>query len=472
MKISESRARWAVLVTVAGVLLLAASPAMAAGSGTWSPVPPPATPRATDHTATELLDGKVLVVGGVSAGEESKGAITTAELYDPVANRWTPAGSLGVPRQYHQATRLADGRVLVTGGYFEGKLVAAAEVFDPKTTTWNPAGAMGVARMGHTATLLPSGKVLAAGGLVFGEDARLSFARSAELFEPATLTWARVAEMPAPRAEHSATVLADGGVLLTGGQGSAGRIVAALRDALLYDPSTGAWATVPHLMRTARAAHTATLLPNGDVLIAGGSVQKEHGGGGRPTTTTERYEPKTKSFIPAASLNAARLAHTATILPDGKVLVVGGLRAEDNKRNARAVGSAEVYDPGTSRWTIVASPPKPASATPNREMRVWLLAGNHSATLLAAEPCGSRCGQVLVIGGDGPAAPVLYRPAASTSSPRAGGAATGSDDDGGRTPLLMAATAVAGLLLLGLAARSVAGRRGGRSTAQGRPRRR
>lgn len=450
---ARRRLRWTTLVVLGVVLSLATVPQAAgadgdAGLGTWQAVAPLLTARTSDHTATLLPDGRVLVVGGLAPDDVSKGALTAAEVYDPVADRWSQAGSISAARQYHQATALADGRVLVTGGYLESKLVAVTEVFDPKAGAWHSSGTMAEGRIGHTATRLRDGKVLVAGGLVFGPDTRLTFATSSELYDPATGTWTATAPMPAPRAEHAATLLSDGKVLVTGGQGVTGRIVPALHDALVYDPVTTAWSTVPQFMLTARAAHTAILLDDGTVLIAGGSTQKEHGGGGSPTSAAELYDPVAGAFLPAPSLTHPRLAHTATLLPDKRILVVGGLGREDERRGAHAVVSSELYDPAAKRWLPTASPIGPPASEANRDMRVWLFAGNHTATLLSAKPCGTSCGDVLVIGGDRPASPQLFEPPGNARTSGAPGTGRGGVPVGAGAGLAALALAAAAVIVL------------------------
>ncbi|MGH9282089.1 MAG: Kelch repeat-containing protein, partial [Acidimicrobiales bacterium] len=422
------------------------------------------TPRSSDHTATRLRDGRVLVLGGLAPGDYTKAALTTAEIYEPAAGRWTSVAPMPSPRQYHRATLLADGRVLATGGYLEGKLPTAVEIFDPATGAWSPTSPMPFGRMAHTATLLPDGKVLVAGGLVFGPDARLTFSNSAQVYDPVAGSWAPTAEMPAVRAEHTATLLAEGKVLLVGGHGSVGRIAEALGDAVVYEPAGGGWTTVGNLMRTPRAAHTATLLEDGSVLIVGGSLQKEHGGGGRPTPLVELYDPEVNRFEPGPPLRTPRLAHTATLLEDHRVLVVGGVEAEDSTRGVHSVSSAELYDHVARRWSPTAPLLAAPSATANREMRVWLLGGNHSATLVTGNACGRQCGEVLVIGGDGPTASAqLYGPPpADRAGTRKGGAAGGTGGSG--RVALFAGAAGLGALILGLAwvaRRRRAGRPGG-----------
>ncbi|HEY5436912.1 MAG TPA: kelch repeat-containing protein, partial [Candidatus Limnocylindrales bacterium] len=134
-------------------------------------------------TATLLADGRVLVAGG----ENARTDLTTAEIYNPKTGKFSPTGSLTVGRVYHAATRLADGRVLVEGGgsdYSGGKFLASAEVYDPKTGTWTATGSMADQRNLLTATLLADGRVLVAGG--FGAQAPLA---SAELYDPAAGTF-------------------------------------------------------------------------------------------------------------------------------------------------------------------------------------------------------------------------------------------------------------------------------------------
>lgn len=406
------RFRPLLLLASAGLLspgLVAAAPG--APVGAWRSAPSPATPVASDHTATLLPSGKVLVVGGVRPGDyaETHGA---AQLYDPVAGGWSPIGAMGTARSHHTATPLGGGRVLVVGGmsgsHAHGASAASAELYDAATDGWHSAGSMRTGRFGHTATLLPSGKVLVAGGLVPGKSGQLTYSDSAELYDPASGAWAPAKSMPAPHAEHTATLLSNGTVLVAAGHRTTGPAEPALRDAQLYDPASDTWKTVPSLMRTARAGHTATLLPDGDVLLLGGSTQKDHGGGGHPTASAELYDHRTGTWRAAPSLASPRLAHTATLLLSGKVVVVGGLREEDDRRRVHPVESAELYDARSG--SVDAGAITAPSSTSGRTMRSWIYGGHHTATLLATEPCGGLCGSLLVVGGSGKTAAQLYAP--------------------------------------------------------------
>jgi predicted secreted protein len=231
-------------------------------SGTWSAGPDMTTARIR-HTATLLVDGRVLVAGGTGD------AAATAELFDPTAGAWRATGSLTTPRWGHTATLLADGRVLVAGGFdADGNATATAELYQPANGMWTRVAGMSVARVGHSATLLPDGKVLVAGGT---GDA----AATAELFDPLTLRWSGTGGLLAPRGNHTATLLVDGRVLVVGGQapGQDGVYLAATE---LYDPTAGAWTAGPDLS-PGRASQTATLLRDGRVLVAGGSLSPPGG---------------------------------------------------------------------------------------------------------------------------------------------------------------------------------------------------
>ena len=118
------------------------------------------TPHASEHTATLLPNGKVLVAGGYNSGY-----LTSAELYDPASGSWSATGSLNTARQAHTATLLPNGKVLVAGGDNGSGYLTSAELYDPASGSWSATGSLNTARYFHTATLLPNGKVLVAGGL-------------------------------------------------------------------------------------------------------------------------------------------------------------------------------------------------------------------------------------------------------------------------------------------------------------------
>jgi serine/threonine protein kinase/N-acetylneuraminic acid mutarotase len=296
-----------------------------------SPAPPLLAPRSS-HTSTLLKDGKVLVVGG----REGARYLATAEVYDPASNRWLSAGGSVATRTGHTATALPNGTVLVVGGQStDTSYTASAERYDPATNSWSPAATMSTPRTGHTATALPNGTVLVVGGYN-GER----FLPTAERYDPATNSWSPAATMSMPRIGHTATALPNGQVLVVGGLGAEVESTAER-----YDPATNSWSPAGTLT-DGRISHTATLLPGGQVLVAGGNISSRRG---TYLASAERYDPSTNSWSPAATMAGVRGGHSATLLPGGQVLVAGGLDGNI------AVASAETYDPGANRWTPAAA---------------------------------------------------------------------------------------------------------------------
>ena len=338
------------------------------------------------HTAVRLLDGRVLVAGGGNGGAYD----TSAELYDPRTGTWAVAKSMITGREHHTATLLRDGRVLVAGGIgSESDAPIPAELYDPGTGIWTVTGGMASVRYNHTATLLPDGKVLVAGGDRWPDDAL----DSAELYDPATGTWTATGSMLARRDEFTATLLSDGNVLVGGGTsgrpgsvevydqaagtwtatgswvipGQTYRTATRLLDgrvlvtgragpddhaAELYDADTEAWTATGNTVGDRRFAATATLLADGTVFVVGGIGSKPDGAGGATSysqDSAELYDPSAGTWTATASMAAPRADHTATLLADGRVLVVGGgvLDRDVTSPELGAVTSAEIYDPGT-----------------------------------------------------------------------------------------------------------------------------
>jgi trimeric autotransporter adhesin len=282
------------------------------------------------HTATLFTNGAVLVAGG---WDSSLNPTSSAEVYDPNTTTWIPTGSMNVARVYHTATLLPNGTVLVAagqgpnGGPFPWMrmptTLSSAEIYDPIANSWTLTGSLNNSRAYHTATLLPNGTVLVAGG----QNPNNYAMTSAEIYDPNTNSWTPTGSMNAPRINSTAILLPDGTVLVEGGQSTNGSITS---SAEIYNPSTNSW-TLTGSLNTARTEQTATLLPNGTVLIAAGQDQN-----GDDLTSAEIYNPSTNSWTPTGSLNTGRgWGLTQTLLPNGTVLVAGGIDSNyDNLSSA------------------------------------------------------------------------------------------------------------------------------------------
>jgi hypothetical protein len=283
------------------------------------------------HTATLLNTGDVLLAGGEVGWTTSLPYVpilpNSAELEKPNTT-YVPTGSMYSARESHTATLLKDGRVLIVGGVVPAGLgwtaLNSAEIYDPSTNSFSGVGDMKVARTYHTATLLPDGKVLITGGGYPGGG------QTAEVFDPGTSSFTQVGNMSIVRSGHTATLLSSGKVLVVGGQVSGATV------ADLYDPATGSF-TATATDSIPRTWHTATLLGNGTVLLAGG-----YGDHGADAMTTEIYDPASESFKPGPNLQTPRFMHTATLLPDGRVALIGGASTSDGVHLA-VLASVEFY---------------------------------------------------------------------------------------------------------------------------------
>lgn len=291
-------------------------------TNTWAAVGSLATAR-LEHTATLLPDGKVLVVGGKANANVSNSQLTSAELYDPLTNAWSPAGLPSAARSNHTSTLLPNGKVLVAGGETAGLALNNAELYDSTTNTWTTAGILNTSRKKHTATLLPNGKVLVAGGLGNG-GIPLS---STELYDPFTNSWSGAGSLYLARDYHTATLLPNGKVLVVGGFDT----VFPVNITELFDPATNTWMMVQSSKIT--YLHTATLLPTGKVLVPGGN------GGTSALVSVGQYDPVTNTWAGGTGLLAtARWRHTDTLLSNGTLLVVGGMGS-----GGIPLSSAELY---------------------------------------------------------------------------------------------------------------------------------
>jgi hypothetical protein len=307
--------------------------ALAACASQGNPRAPLAEARFA-HTATLLTDGSVLVTGG----QGTKGSLATVERYDPDDDAWTTAPRMAYRRQAHSAIRLLDGRVLVTGGSGDDGTSVTAELYDPVTEDWSPAARMGTARHGHHSVLLRDGRVLVAGGCICA---------LAEIYDPLSDTWERTGDLTAPRVFTSLAPLPDGGAFLVGmieGQSSA----LDGQQAERFDAAEGTWRrTAPGTLYVASVVATVVALPSGAILVIGDLVDPG---------AAALYDAATNTWASAGAMSVARRA-SGIALPAGKVLVPGGNPFhEDRERGFGWTGSStsttEIFDPLTRSFSL------------------------------------------------------------------------------------------------------------------------
>jgi trimeric autotransporter adhesin len=334
------------------------------------------------HNSTLLNNGKIVIAGGVNcATAGSCTYLSSAELYDPTTGTSNSTGSLSTPRAA-PAVLLPNGKVLVAGGstcdpFGNCFSLNSAEIYDPTAGTFSPAGNMQSARDGHTMTLLADGRVLIVGGeacvpgqpsgggptsrnngepLIGGghlidasftptaSSITCNALTSAEIYDPTAGTFTLTSSLNTARYNAAATLLTNGKILVVGGSNERNP----LNSAELYDPAAGSFTTSASAMGTARSLPVATLLNSGLVLISGGSTCDALS---CPTNTVELYDPDGDEFqYSSANMNAPRVEHTATLLTNGQVLLAGGINGCQGT-SCTSDGSTELYDPSTDSFS-------------------------------------------------------------------------------------------------------------------------
>jgi Galactose oxidase, central domain len=345
------------------------------------------------HTATALHDGRVLVVGG--RGDDGLSTLASCEVYEPRKNRWSRCAPLHTARSHHAAVLLGDGRVLVTGGTThqssEGHnrfvALASSELYEPARDRWSSAAPLTDARNGHTATVLQDGTVLVVGGA----RAQRQHLASVERFDPAVNAWTPMPPLHVARWFHAAVMDSEGDVVVVGGRSNVGQggrgPGVAIADVERFQVRRGVWVVLPPLgeprQRTAviaeptdagvvviggqtavastnyaetwhpgdagwepflnhlsmsLASHTGTRLPSGDLVVIGGEPPNAV-----DTARVQRWRSASKQWCLAGALAIGRKMHSATLLQDGRVLVVGGTSS------GLPEASAEVWAPSAGR---------------------------------------------------------------------------------------------------------------------------
>lgn len=269
---------------------------------------------------------------------------TKSELIDPISHKVAVLPQTLVGRLHQTVSVTADERVVQAGGVVRSgdywSTVDRVDVLDTKTRRWTDAAPMHAARSDHAAVTLKDGRVMVIGG---NHDAQLL--SSVEIYDVHANTWTMAAPLPRPRTQHSAVVLADGRVLVVGGIDSDG---GATDTTFVYDPATNRWGDGPR-MTQARLQEAIAVLPSGDILFVGGD--------GSAGSTSEIYLAREQRFVASGLLNQPRFVAQAAALPDGRVVVNGGLPPRVTRFTP--LSSTEIWTPSTGQWNVVAPSTSP-----------------------------------------------------------------------------------------------------------------
>jgi hypothetical protein len=384
-----------VLSVILGVLLSACQPLSSnnkdAGRESIAPVEPTARPMAstsgvfraafslavprTRHTSTLFPNGKILIVGGSAAPDDF---VPDEEIIDLIngSNSW--AAPLHTPRHDHSATLLQDGRVLVVGGYNPSLgWIGDAEIYDPQSNSWTVIAPHYTHGTAHTATLMKDGRVLVVGGCIGSSVCT----NKVEIFDPSQDAWLEAPSLTDERAGQTAQLLDDGRVLIAGGN-TAYNEVPADGSAVIFDPQTNTWReTEP--MNVPRVLAQSAKLPNGEVLVAGGIRI----GSNPPQTISavEIYDPDTNRWREVPPLAQARYAFVLNALPTGEVIAIGGSRDWDCCWSENSfVKEIEVFDPASEQWHVLGDLPQPGAFSAGVQLkdgRILITGGNQAGSL-------------------------------------------------------------------------------------------
>ena len=316
------------------------------------------TPR-IGHTSSLLPDGRVLIAGGSNGNPDPGGCLSSTEIYDPVADTFTAAAPMNYCRHAHQAVILSDGRIMVISGYAETSsqiVTNTVEIFDPNTAAWTVVAPLPSGRASFAATRLLEGNVLISGGY-WATDA--DGLQAVYVYNPTTNIWTSMAPMLAPRENHIAITLPTGKVLMVGGNDG----TAAIGFSELYDTSakSSGNSTVAGGISAGGWAANAVLLPDGNVWSAGGYSQLlayyssgyEVCSAGLPTAQVYNY--LTNSWTDFSSMQISRFNASASLLPSGQVLVAGGFEQTCPNGGQTVLSEAELWQESTGTGTIDAS---------------------------------------------------------------------------------------------------------------------
>jgi len=292
-----------------------------------------------------LADGGALIIGGEVPGEEHHIALQSAERYDPSNGSWRETPPMTIARTHAASVRLPDGRVLVIGGANGApdgnRFLATAEIYDPVEDTWKPTrGELNVARDRHLAVVLRDGRALVVGGEASGGVDTLV----TELYDPETDSFVVAGNTHDPRYDASAVVLSDGRVLVTGGWNPQGGQASPPMQVSteIYDPARGMWESAAPLI-TGRRHHASFALATGEVVVAGGTTTQRDA-----LTSTEIFDPARGTWREGPELPTGAFSRSwAPIpLPDGSVMLTGGLGVGEEPDSLRVLDAVQILRGG------------------------------------------------------------------------------------------------------------------------------
>ena len=333
------------LAALVGALAWVSAPEAGGAVIHWTSFAELQQPRAFG-SAVALPTGEILVVGGL---DNQDAAVTNpkTELVDAAMRTVTVLPQTILARLHQTMTLGGDGRVIVAGGVvWEGthwSPVDDVDIYDVAHRHWSYGAPLRVARSDGSAIALKDGRVA-----VFGGNHDTKLLASVEIYDPRRDTWTDAAPMPRPRTQHTAVMLRDGSVMIVGGIDSDG---GPTDSTFIYDPSSNAWEYGPR-MTQARFQQATVSLPSGDILFIGGD--------GLAAGTSELYLASQRRFVASGPLAVPRLVAQAAALPDGRVVVTGGLPL--HMTTYAPLGSVEVWDPATGTWS---------ESAPLAEGRAW-----------------------------------------------------------------------------------------------------
>ncbi|HHI80871.1 MAG TPA: hypothetical protein ENK02_12960 [Planctomycetes bacterium] len=299
-----------------------------------------------------LPGGSVILIGGGSGSLLNGSGLSSTEIYDPARQTWRPGPNMASARGLLTATALKNGKILVVGGANSAGVLKTCELYDPKTNKFSPTGSLSVPRAGHTASLLPDGRVLITGGLSDISSALKavgSMKKSTEIYDPKTGRFSAGPNMSRERIAHTASLLPNGKILIAGGISLNGffRLPGMTSRCEIFDPKTNRFSGASSLPFTT-AAHSQIRLKSGRILVAGGARSSLLITDAKPIKDAARFDPTTGRWTRVGSMAVARTLPSLARLAGGKILVIGGAQGTLDKPTATA--RCEVFDPATARF--------------------------------------------------------------------------------------------------------------------------